>query len=53
MMGAYMWANNLHNTDHFEMYRKWRRKQSWPHDACWLMGYRTPYVLGVPRGDTA
>ena len=53
MMGAYMWANNLHNTDHFEMYRKWRRKQSWLHDACWLMGYRTPYVLGVPRGDTA
>ena len=39
--------------DHFEMYWKWRRNQSWLHNACWLMDYRTPSILGVPRGDTA
>ena len=53
MMGAHMWANDLHNTYHLEMYRRWRRKQSWLHTACWLMDYKTPYVLGLARGDTA
>ena len=52
MMGAHMWANDLHNPYQLEMYRKWRWKPSCLHNACRLMGYRNPSVLGVPREDT-
>ena len=39
MMGAHMWANDLHNPYHLEMYRKCRQKESCLHNACCPIGW--------------
>ena len=40
MMGTNMWANDLHNRYHLEMYRKCRQKESCLHNACCPIGGR-------------